>query len=87
MRRPLVWGTLFLVAGTLFLGLAFTPAGTGEAALASQAGSSASGQEAPVAAGAQLGLSLVSTLAGVGLVVLGILCYVSRFTADPGTKD
>lgn len=79
MRRPLVWGTLFLVAGMLFLGLAYSPSTSGEASLASQAGSGGPSSSS-VASGAQLGLSVVSTLTGVGLVGVSLACFGSKVT-------
>lgn len=79
MRRPLVWGTLFLVAGMLFLGLAYSPSTSGEASLASQAGSGGSSSSS-VASGAQLGLSIVSTLTGLALVGVSLACFGSKVT-------
>lgn len=78
MERPATWGTLFLVAGLLFLGLALTPAGSGtDASLASQATPSSSGSDAPVSSGAKLGISLISTAAGLSLLVVSGLCFGS----------
>lgn len=84
MKRPLTWGTLFLVAGLLFLGLAYTPAGSGdEVSLASQATSPSQDQAGtPVASGAKLGISLISTLVGVVLVGISLLCFSSPLTRD-----
>lgn len=79
MRRPLVWGTLFLVAGMLFLGLAYSPSTSGEASLASQAGGSG-GTTSSAASGAQLGLSVLSTLAGLALVGVALACFGSKVT-------
>lgn len=79
MRRPLVWGTLFLVAGMLFLGLAYSPSTSGEASLASQAGAGGSSSSS-VASGAQLGLSIVSTLTGLLLVGVSLACFGAKVT-------
>lgn len=78
MRRPLVWGTLFLVAGMLFLGLAYSPSTSGEASLASQAGSSGGGPSSSAVSNAQLGLSLLSTLMGLALVGLSLACFGTK---------
>lgn len=77
MRRPLVWGILFLVAGMLFLGLAYSPSTSGEASLASQAGSSG-GPSSSAASGAQLGLSVLSTMTGLALVGLSLVCFGAK---------
>lgn len=78
MRRPVVWGVLFLVAGLLFLGLAQGPADPGEGSLASQApGSSGSGSSVATS-GAQLGISLISTLTGVLLIFLALFCFGTK---------
>lgn len=80
MRRPLVWGSLFLVAGMLFLGLAYSPSTSGEASLASQAGGSSGSTSGPAASGAQMGLSVVSTLTGLVLVGVSLACFGSKVT-------
>lgn len=77
MRRPVVWGVLFLVAGLLFLGLAQGPADPSEESLASQASGAGTGSQA-VSSNAQLGLSLVSMLAGILLVFLALFCFGTK---------
>lgn len=77
MRRPLMWGVLFLVAGMLFLGLAQAPPQPGEASLASQAPAEDDGRDA-IASGASMGINLLSLLVGVALILLSLFCFGYR---------
>lgn len=78
MKHPVLWGTVFLVAGLLFLGLAHGSAADGNGPLTSQAPDGDGDVEGQIASKAHLGISLVSTVAGVALVLLALFCYGSR---------
>lgn len=81
MRHPLVWGTVFLLAGLLFLGLAHGSATDVDEPLASEA-PDGEGTSEDVASRAHLGISLLSAITGVALLVLSVFCYGSRLLQD-----
>lgn len=82
MRHPLVWGTVFLLAGLLFIGLAHGSATDAEEPLASEAPSDGEGTSEDVASRAHLGISLLSAITGGALLVLSVFCYGSRLLQD-----
>lgn len=84
-KHPVIWGTVFLIAGLLFLGLAHGAVSDGAGPLASQADADRP-QAEEIATRAHLGISMASLVTGVVLVLLALFCYGSGLVKATGSE-